>query len=184
MNKALIIIVFVNTIFIFAAALFGPLYAIYVERISPNTIIHVGASVALFSFSTAILTFVITKSSDRFKETELLLVYSFIIRAVGWLFYIFVSAIWQIYVIQIILAFGEALGSPAFTALFSLHLDKGKYMNEWGKWISISLVAWGVGSFLGAALVGFFGFKPLFASMFLLALISALIVYTQPRKLL
>lgn len=183
MNRALRIIVLSNAIFCFAGALFGPLYAIYVERITGN-IIHIGASVALFSATTASLTFAFSKFSDRLKETEFLLILGFIFRAVGWIFYIFINAAWQIYAIQIILAFGEAFGSPAFNALFAVHLDQGKYLNEYGTWISIALLTSGIASFLGAIIVSLFGFKPLFVFMASFALMSALIVYLQPRRLL
>lgn len=183
MNRALKIIILSNVIFTFAGALLGPLYAVFVERVTGN-IIHVGASIALFSITTAILILILTKFGERLKETEFLLILGFTLRAVGWFFYIFVSSAWQIYAIQVILAFGEAFGSPAFTALFSLHLDEGKYVTQWGRWISFVLITSGIASFLGAAIVSSFGFKPLFIGMVILALASAFIVYRQPRKLL
>jgi len=183
MNKALKIIILSNTIFCFAGALFAPLYAIFVQQITSN-IIHIGASLSVFCFTTALLTFIICRVGDRFKEKEFLLILGFILRAVAWIYYIFIRSVWQIYFVHLILAFGEAFGSPAFTALFSSHLDKDRHFKEWGSWISISLVISGVASFLGSVLVKTYGFKPLFVSMAILAIISSLIVYLQPRKLI
>lgn len=183
MNKALKIIFLANIIFSFAGALFAPLYAIFVQQITTN-IIHIGASLSVFSFTTALLTFIFCRFGDRFKEKEFLLILGFVFRSIAWIYYIFVRDVWQIYFIHLILAFGEALGTPAFRVLFSFHLDKDRQFKEWGSYISFSLVISGIASFLGAVLVKNFGFKPLFVSMSVLAIISSLIVYLQPRKLI
>ena len=183
MNKALRIIILSNTIFCFAGALFAPLYAIFVQQIT-NNIIHIGASISVFSFTTALLTFIICRFGDRIKEKEFLLILGFLIRAFAWVYYIFIRSVWQIYFVHFILAFGEAFGTPAFRALFSSHLDSGKYFKDWGSWISILLIISGIASFLGSVLIKSYGFKPLFALMALLAIVSSLIVYLQPRKLI
>jgi MFS family permease len=183
MNKALRIIILANTIFCFAGALFAPLYAIFVQQITSN-IIHIGASLSVFCFTTALLTFILCRVGDRLKEKEFLLIVGFLIRAVAWIYYIFIRSVWQIYLIHLILAFGEAFGSPAFTALFSSHLDKGRHFKDWGYWISISLIISGIASFLGSVLVKNYGFKPLFAFMALLAIVSSLVIYLQPRKII
>lgn len=69
--------------------------------------------------------------SDRVKETELVVVVGYLAIALGFLGYIFVQDFWHLLVIQVVIGFGEAIYSPAFDALYSLHMDKKKSGSTW-----------------------------------------------------
>ena len=68
------------------------------------------------------------------------------------------------------------------TKPFAKHLDDGKQIAEYANWEIIG----GIGGAIGSLVVGFivvmFGFPTLFMS--LLALVSSMLVITQPRELL
>ena len=86
--------------------------------------------------------------------------------------------------LQVLLGVGEALGSPAFDAIFAEHLDSGRHILEYSDWKLIANMATATGVIIGGAIVEIFGFPWLFASMSLLATVAFFGVLFKPRPLL
>ena len=107
-NKALKTLLVYNGIFTLAGGLFGPLYALYVVRVTPS-VIAVSVSWAIFLISSTLVTFVISKVGDSIKEKEYLLMAGFLVRAIAWISYIFVDSILTLVILQIFIGIGEAL---------------------------------------------------------------------------
>jgi MFS family permease len=124
------------------------------------------------------------KYGDKIKEREYMLMGGYIIRAVIWMFFIFVSNIRELIILQIILGAGEALGSPSFGAIFAVHLDKEKHIANYSSWQIIEKTAIALGTLIGGVIVSIFGFPPLFIIMSSIACLSFLIILFQPRELL
>ena len=95
-----------------AGGLFGPFYAVYVEDIGGDILIA-GEAFAIFSISSGILIYFISKWGDHVKHTEKLLVFSRALTALGFLGYVFVSDIRGLFIVQIILGAAVAIGIPA-----------------------------------------------------------------------
>jgi len=95
-----------------------------------------------------------------------------------------INSLAMLIVLQIILGLGEALGSPAFDSIFAEHLDRNKHVREYGDWKLIYNLTLALGTIVGGFLVVKFGFNVLFITMAFLALISLLIVWRQPRRVL
>ncbi len=108
----------------------------------------------------------------------------YIIRAVVWIFFIFISNIQELIILQILLGIGEALGNPSFDAIFAAHLNKGKHVANYSIWKMIEKIAIASGTLVGGIIVTMLGFAPLFIIMSLMASLSFVIVLFQPRKLL
>lgn len=85
---------------------------------------------------------------------------------------------------QILLGLGEALGSPAFDSIFAEHLDRNKHVKEFSDWKLIYNLTMAAGTVLGGLLAVKFGFNVLFLTMSCLALVSFIIVWRQPRRVL
>ena len=172
-----------NGIFVFASSLLGPLYAIYVSGVDSN-VIAVSVSWSTYLFSTVIFTYLISLVGDRVKEKEYLLIAGYILRAVVWFSYIFVAGLPLLIFLQVLLGLGEALGSPAFNAIFAEHLDKGKHIADYAHWTVISNLCGATAVAVGGVLVKFIGFEFLFSVMTLLALIPIIGLLMKPRQLL
>ncbi len=182
-NKSLKILFIYNGIFVFAASLFGPLYAVYVGLLDKN-ILSVSITWSAFLIATIIFTLIISKIGDRLKEKEYLLLAGFLVRAITWFLFIFTTNVYYLIFLQILLGFGEALGTPAFDAIFAEHLDGGRHIKEYSDWKLISNIATSVGTLIGGLIVIEFGFQWLFISMSLLAIVSFIGVFSQSRNLL
>lgn len=182
-NRALRILVLINGVFVFGAYMFPPLFALFVEEIGGG-IFSAGSIWATFGIFTGILMMIFSQFGDRIKEKEYLIAGGYFFRLIGWLGYFFAVNLWHLYILQIILALGEALGTPAFNAIYSEHLDHGSYVKQWGAWSSLALVVGGIAALFGGTIASLFGFRILFLFMAFLATISFIFLMIQPRKLL
>ena len=78
----------------------------------------------------------------------------------------------QLFAVQLVLGIGTAVGLPAFDAMYTKNLDKGKYASEWGAWESMNYITAALAASLGGVIAALFGFTVLFAMMALFALAS------------
>jgi MFS transporter, DHA1 family, multidrug resistance protein len=182
-NKSLGVLFFGNSLLVFASSLLGPLYAIFVNGIDAK-VLSVSLSWFAFLASAIFFTYLVGRYGDKLKEKEYMLMGGYIIKAVVWLSFIFVSNIRDLIILQILLGISEALGNPSFDTIFAAHLEDGKHIANYSTWKMIEQTATALGTLIGGIIVTIFGFSPLFAIMSSTAAISFFIVLLQPRKLL
>lgn len=171
MNKVLKTLFLFNGVFVLAGSLLGPLYAIYVEKINSG-LMPISVSWAVFLSSATLFMWLLSKKGDKIKHKRFLLAAGYLVRAFCWLLLIFVTNIYQLIAVQFVLGIGEALGTPAFEAIFAEHLDKNKHMMDYSDWKVLSNGFLVVGTLLGGVIATNFGFPRLFILMTILALIS------------
>ncbi len=179
-NRALKLLFIWNGVFMLAISLLGPLYAVYVEKLG-NGILIISASWSVFLFSTTFFTFLVSRLGEKIRKDHLLMA-NYLIRAFVWLGFIFIGNIPQLIVLQIFLGLAEALGTPAFEAMFAEHIDKNKDIEEYADWELIQNIVMAIGVLLGGLIVNSFGFKYLFSFMSILAVISFLGILFKPKK--
>lgn len=182
-NKALRALFLYNGIFVGAAAMLGPLYAIYVVRFVDG-VTAVSVSWAAFLVSTSIFTYIVSRKGDGIIEKEYLLLAGYIVRILSWILLIFVNNLTALVLVQILLGLGESLGTPSFNALFADHLNKNKHIQEYSNWSLVANLSSAAGILAGGAIVNNFGFKALFLFMSALSLVAFVGVLLKPRKLL
>ena len=73
MQRELKILTLASGLFIFAAGLFGPIYAVFVEDIGGD-ILTAGMSYSIFAIIAGVLTFLISRWEDHVKHKEKLVV--------------------------------------------------------------------------------------------------------------
>lgn len=170
-NKFLRILFLYNGIFVLAGSLLSPLYALYVGKLNSG-ILPVSLSWATFLFSTTFFIYLLSKTGDRFKNKRLLIAVGYLIRAVCWFVMALITNVEQLIAVQFILGIGEALGTPAFDAIFAEHLDRNKHMMDYSDWKVISNAFLVIGTLIGGAIASKFGFHYLLFTMSFLAIIS------------
>ena len=180
-NKILKILLLFNGIFVFASSLLGPLYAVFVETIDTN-IISISLAWSIFMISATFFMFMVKKYGDRVKEKEYLLMAGYLVRALVWFSYPFVLSLEMLLTLQIILGLGEALGTPAYDAIFAKHLDKNRYVEEYTDRKLIVNLCNAIAVIIGGIIVAELGFTILFLIMGSLALVSFIGILIQPRK--
>ncbi len=174
MNRVLKFLLFADGFSILAVGMFGPIYAIFVERIGGD-ILTAGGAYAAFSITAGILLFLISRWEDHVKHKEKLVVLGYALGSIGILGYLFISAPIHLFVVQIILGMAGAIGSPAYDAIYSRCLDRGRFASEWGMYESMEYIVTAIAALFGAFVAAFFGFQSLFLIMFFLSLVGLFI---------
>jgi MFS family permease len=180
-NRALRILLVTNGMILLAAAMIGPIYALYVKNIGGDLL---DASVAggVFALIAGTTVLLAGKYSDVLPHKKLVVAIGYSIMGLGFFLYIFVNSIWFLLLVQVIIGFGEAIYNAPFDALYSEHLDDGQDGMEWGAWEAMNYYAAALGAFLGGIIVTHFGFSPLFVIMATLCFLSAIYIYLLPKK--
>ena len=179
MKKRLKLLLMLDTFFIVAAGMLGPVYAIYIEQIGGN-ILDIGYSWALFSIFAGVLTLAMGKIEEHSNKVKMALL-GYIIKVHCFLAYIFIVHPYQLFILQIILGISAAITMPAYDSLFSRALDKGKETFQWGLWESSYNISSAVAALVGSFIVYYISFNALFIIMALLAIIG-LITFTYSAK--
>lgn len=184
MSIALKILLASDGLVLLAGAMLGPIYALYVEEIGGD-ILTAGTSFAVFSLVMGVLILVFGKIEDAILEQkEIWICLGYLLMAVGFFSYLFVQSPYHLFIVQAVLGVGGAIEAPAYSAVYSKHLDHKRSAFQWGAWDAIKNFSAAFGALVGATLATIFGFDLLFVLMGSLALISGAIVYFVPRKIL
>jgi MFS family permease len=182
-SRALRVLLMTNGVILFSSAMMGPIYALFVEKIGGD-LLDASLTGGIFALAAGITSFISGRYADKIKENELIIVLGYSLIAFGYFLYLFVDTIWFLFLIQVIIGFGEAIYSPAFDSVYSKHIDHHKSGLQWGSWETINYFSVAFGAVIGGLLVQQFGFQFIFVIMMLLCSFSALYIYFLPRKLL
>ena len=123
-------------------------------------------------FSATLFTFIISRIGDSYKHKRFLLAGGCLVRSLCWFLMGLITSFEQLVVIQFVLGLGEALGTPAFDAIFAEHLDKGHHVMDYSDWKVVANAVLVLGTLAGGVLVTKFGFQPLLFLMSGLAMLS------------
>jgi predicted MFS family arabinose efflux permease len=183
LNHSLRILLTLNTMMTLVIGVFAPFYAIYVLELGGD-IAFVGMSWAVFHIVCGVLTLFFTKWSLRVREQELLLALGYIIRAVVFLSYAFMTSLTQLLLTQVLWGIAIAIGVPAFDSIYSAHTTNEDSIGQWGGYEGITAIAIGVSALVGGFAIEAFGFVPLFYVMTAVHLVLAVYIWRLPREVL
>lgn len=94
--------------------------------------------------------------------------------------YLFSSAPWHIYLLQIIYASGMSMVFPSWLAIFTRHIDKGKEALEWGMESTFVAAGAGIAGGIGGIVAANFGFSAVFMFVSGFTFLSAiLLIFTK-----
>jgi len=182
-NLALKALFVSNSIYLFAALLLGPLYAVYVQKIGGGVLL-VSVQQLFFYVSSTIFLLFVARWGDRIREKEMMLVVSYVIRGLGFLSYIFIGSALALILIQVLFGLSESLGTPTFGALFAKHIDKKEEVMEFSDWAMVSNLVMALGTILGGFVVSSLGFNFLFVTIAILCFLSAGWIIFTPKGVL
>lgn len=156
----------------------SPIFAIFVtERINQSSLETIGLAAAIYLISKSIFEIPIGIYIDKSKSEKddlYTAIAGTVLAAFVFFGFIFVSSVWQLYVLQIIMGLANALAFPGWYSMFTRHIDKEKAAFEW----SLYDVLLGIGMAATAAAGGFlaekFGFNIIFIIIGSATLLGAL----------
>ncbi len=182
-NKAIRILLATNAMVLMAGAMFGPIYALFVQNVG-GSLLDASIAGGVFALFAGITTLISGRYSDKIKENELIIVFGYLIMGISFLLYILVNSVLSLLFVQALIGIGEAIYSPAFDAVYSKHLNNKKSGVQWGAWESMYYFTAAIGAFTGGMLVTIFGFNFMFIIMAFLCFFSALYILHLNRRVL
>ncbi len=184
LNKPLRILLYTNILILLSAAMFAPMYAVYVQRIGGD-LLDAGITGGLFAFTAGVVMLTMGKYADHVKHKERVVIAGYLMIGVGFLLYLLVHSIWQLFWVQVLIGFGEACYTPAFDGLYSEHIGNERLASSrWGAWEASHYFSIAIGAAAGGAIVKYLGFNVLFILMAALSFTSALYLLRLPKRVL
>ncbi len=180
MHKQLQLFLIVNSLFVLAMGMFGPIYAIFVQKIGGD-ILAAGTAWAVFMVVSGVGILLMGKIQDKIKKDKLSIILGYALMSLGFLGYYFVSNVKQLFLVQILLGLSTVVLTPAYDSFYTKYLEKGKFASQWAAWEATWYTVTGVAALIGAFLVKIFSFKILFLVMFFTSLIG-LLLSTQLKE--
>lgn len=165
-----------------------PLFSIFViKNVTGATLISIGLLATIYWITKGILQIPISLFLDRTdgeRDDFYALIFGLMITSVSAFGFILAKEMWQVYLIQFIKAIGFALYIPAWSAIFSRHLDKEHTAFDWA--VSSSSVSLGIGAagFIGGSIASFTGFNFVFLMVGMMGLLSAGLLLFVPDLIL
>jgi MFS family permease len=181
-NKSLRVLLITNGSILVSFAMLAPIYAVFVEKIGGD-ILDANYAYAVFAFAGGVITLVSSRIADVINK-KYVIIAGYLLIACGFMGYTQVDSVTELLIVQAIIGTGEAIYSPSFDALYSKHLDSGKYASEWGAWESMNYFCVAFGAIAGGLLVSKFGFDALFVIMGAVSFVSALHLLLLPKKIM
>ena len=182
-NRAIKILLVTNALILVAAAMLGPIYALFVEEIGGD-LLDAGFTFGTFAVVAGITSLITGKYADKVKDNELIVALGYGITGIGFFGYTLVNSMETLLVAQVIIGLGGAIASPAFDSVYSKHIDGHTSGSAWGAWEAINYFTLALGAVSGGFLATLFGFGALFVVMGLLCFASAIYIVRLPRNVL
>jgi MFS family permease len=181
MNKTIKLLLLTNGLILLAAAMLGPIYALFVEEIGGN-LLDASFAGAIFALAAGLTSLISGKMSDKTQRPELIVALGYLLMAMGFIGFIYTKSLNMLFAMQILIGVGEAIYSPAFDEIYSTHLDKNHEGAEWGAWESMNYFVTAVAAIVGGFIASTYGFSALFLAMSSMVILSVLIILLVPKK--
>lgn len=180
-NPAIRFLIISDTVLIGAAGLLGPIFALFIkEFIQGGNEAVAGIAAGIYLFSRSILQIPIAHLIDKIRGEKddfwLMFIFTIFIAIIP-LLYLIISTPLQLYIVQFILGFFTAFTFPAYMAIFTRHIDKGKEGMEWGIYFTLTDITGAALAVIGGYIAVSAGFPSLIVAVVVLSLVGALLLW-------
>src|SRR3989344_3513217 len=165
-----------------------PIFSIFViKNIAGATLVAIGFLATIYWITKGILQIPVSLFLDRTdgeKDDFYALIFGLMITGISAFSFMIVRTLPQVYLVQFIKAIGFALYIPAWSAIFSRHLDKKHMAFDWAVSSSSVSIGIGIAGFIGGSIASIAGFNFVFLVTGLMALVSAVLLLFVPDLIL
>lgn len=175
-NRSIRVLLLGSAVMQIGAALFAPIYAIFVKDIGGD-ILDTGIAVGLFSLAAGIVTLFSARIVDKIKNPKAVITAGYLVMGIGYFLYLFVDSIASLFAIQILIGLASAYYTPAYDLVYTSSMPETKIGKMWGGWDAMSRFSVAIGAIFGGIIVTIFSFDTMFIIMSLLCVAGGLYIY-------
>src|SRR3990172_10506088 len=143
-----------------------PLFSVFIiNEIAGASLVTIGAVVSIYWILKSLIQIPVAILLDKTngeKDDFYVLIGAIVLLGIAAFGLTLATKVWHIYFIQILKAVAFGLYIPAYTSLFSHHLDKGHFSLDWSLDSTSVGLAMGVTGFFGGVIVTVFGYDAVF----------------------
>lgn len=173
LNKHIKILLYGGNIWYFGEGMFGPLFAVFTERLGGD-ILDISWAWATYLIVAGLLYIVVGKITDRYDNKEKVMILGYVLNTLFTFGYLFVSTPWHLFVIQAGLGIAAAMATPTWDALYAKHEDRKHDGFQWGLAGGEAQIITGVAIVVGGYVVIYGSFTALFVTMGIIQTIATL----------
>jgi len=140
-NPVIRFLIISDTVFMGAAGLLGPIFALFIEGfIKGGNASVAGIAAGVYLLTKSVLQIPVANFIDKVRgeKDDFWLMFIFtLLTALTPLLYLLINLPIQLYAVQFILGFFTAFTFPTYMAIFTRHVDKEKEGTEWGVYFTL-----------------------------------------------
>jgi predicted MFS family arabinose efflux permease len=152
--------------------LLAPIYAIFIKNIG-GTLLDASITVGFYAILKGVLYFVLRNLKESKFSRKYMIAFGYFMFFVSYVMYMSAANVYHVLVIQGLLAFGEVIINPSWSAVIANALTKGKERSIYSDFYGYRSVAEGSAAILGGILATQLGFNVLFGLMAVFALCAS-----------
>lgn len=147
------------------------------DRVSGGTVIAIGISSTIYFATKSMVQLPLSRIIDKSpRKAKIALVGGALLATLSPLIYLFAKDIWLVYLAQFIYGLGGGLSYPAWTGIWSRHLDRGQEGFEWSLYSTSIEIGVAAAAVIGATVAQLFGFNATFILVSLFSLVGCILL--------
>lgn len=165
-----------------------PIFSIYIlEKVEGATLVTIGIAAAIYWILKSLLQLPVANYLDKTDgeaDDFRALIVSLFIGSLAAFSFMTIRETWHLYLVEVFHALAFALYVPAWSAIFSRHVDKNRVSFDWSLDSTVAGLSAGVSGFLGGIIAGSLGFPAVFILAGIFSMLSAFILLMIPELVL
>lgn len=186
-NKVIRVLILSDIALLSGIGFYSPIFAIFLtDRIQGGNVAVAGYAAAIYWIVQSLVIIPFGKYLDKNhgeKDDLWFIVIGNSLTALAVFGYLFASLSWHIYLLEAIFSIGMSMNIPAFTALFTRHIDKDKVAFDWSVRAALIGMGSGVAGAVGGVVANNFGFNTLFVGVIAFILFSAFLPFLISKQM-
>ena len=170
-----------DTVFMSAAGLLGPIFALFIEGfIRGGNASVAGIAAGIYLFTKSVFQIPIANFIDKVRgeKDDFWLMFCFtILIALTPLLYLIINLPIQLYIVQFFLGLFTAFTFPTYMAIFTRHVDKNKEGTEWGVYFTLVDLISAMFAVIGGYVATAQGFPILIIAVVAISLLGAMLLF-------
>ena len=158
------ILLIASGLWFFGEGLFGPLFAVFTEKIGGD-LLDITWAWSIYSVALGLLYFFIGKTLRRSKYKEEIMVVGYFLNTIFTFSYVLVYNRYELFVVQIGLAIAESLSTPTWDSIFAKELEEPGDTFLWSIAGGQSHFISGIAIAIGGLITYYISFNALFIIM-------------------
>ncbi len=179
MTKTVKILLVASSLWYFGEGLFGPLFAVFTEKVGGD-LLDITWAWSAYLIVTGLMYFFVGRSLQNSKYQEEVMVFGYALNTIFTFSYLMVNSVMTLFFVQIGLGIAESLSTPIWDSLFANDLEEKNNTALWGLATGHTHFVTGIAVAIGGLITYYISFHMLFIIM---GVIQALATIIQARLL-